>query len=312
MAAKQNTCLVLLSCLLLISCTKKKVSLTEVKLLQHYPSASAIEFIDNKFYIIGDDANNLLVLDNNLAPVDSIQLYNFLEKRIPKSVKPDLESVTVLPDSSLMIIGSGSSAPTRNTAWKFHPSTKQKDSLRLDTFYSRLSLYGIKEINIEGAAYIPGFIVFANRGSKGYPKNQFIFTPNNFWQQQATVEVYTMLAGVNNDSTLFNGISGLAYAAKSDMLVCTVSTEDTRNSMDDGAIGKSYLWIIKNISSKRRWKAINPDMIIDLNGADKRFEGQKIESVCIVNEDAQKLHLVLAADNDNGSSTLFRIAVRKD
>lgn len=312
MAAKQNICLVLFSCLLLTGCAKKKASLTEVKILLHYPSASAIEFIDNQFYIIGDDANNLLVLDDNLNPIDSIQLYNFPEKRIPKSVKPDLESVTVLADSSLLIVGSGSAAPTRNAAWKFHLATKQKDSLRLDTFYNRLSLYGVKELNIEGAAYIPGFIVFANRGSKGYPKNQFIFTRNNFWQQQASVEVNTMLAGVNNDSTLFNGISGLAYAAKSDMLVCTVSTEDTRNSMDDGAIGKSYIWIIKNISSKRRWKAINPDIIFDLNNTDKRFKGQKIESVCIVNEDAQKLHLVLAADNDNGSSTLFRIAVRKD
>ena len=32
----------------------------------NYPSASAAEYLDNKLYIIGDDATNILVLDSNL------------------------------------------------------------------------------------------------------------------------------------------------------------------------------------------------------------------------------------------------------
>ena len=103
----------------------------------------------------------------------------------------------------------------------------------------------------------------------------------------------------------------MAYT-KSDMLVLTVSTEDTRNSLDDGAIGKSYLWIINSISSKKRWKAINPDRIIDLDETDPRFKGHKIESVCILKDTRKELHLLLAADNDNGSSSLFKLVVSKD
>ena len=44
----------------------------------------------------------------------------------------------------------------------------------------------------------------------------------------------------------------------------TVSTEDTRNSYTDGTIGKSYLWIINNISNKLDSKTFSPDKIIDL------------------------------------------------
>lgn len=297
--------------LLLFSCKKNKETQGNL-ILPHYPSASGIEYFNNKFYIIGDDANYLLVLDDSLNQIDSIPFYFLSEKRIPKAIKADLESITVLPDSTMLIEGSGSSSPARNAAWIFNPLTRQKDSLRLDTFYSRVPLYGIKETNIEGITYIPGHIILANRGNKGFPKNHLIITSNKFWHNQAAVDIHTMLTSSGNDSSAFSGVSGLSYASKSDALVMTISTEDTHNSMEDGAIGKSYIWIIKNISSKKKWKAINPDIIIDLSETDKRFKGQKIESLCIINEDTHKLYLVLAADNDNGSSTLFRITVSKD
>jgi hypothetical protein len=292
-------------------CGSKKIE-AEIKPLPHYPSASGIEYFNNKFYIIGDDANNLLLLDNSLKQVDSIPFYFFSEKRIPKSIKPDLESIALLQDSTLLIAGSGSSSPTRNAAWIYSPATKQKDSLRLDTFYNRLPLYGIKEINIEGITHIPGHIVLASRGNIGYPSNHLIITKNNFWHNQTSADIHTLFTSAGTDSNSFSGVSGLAYAAKSDALVMTVSTEDTRNALDDGAIGKSYIWIIKNISSKKKWKAVHPNIIIDLNETDNRFTGQKIESVCITGETDKKLHLVLAADNDNGSSTVFRITIDKD
>ncbi len=296
---------------LLFSCKKAHTPVTKTT-LPNYPSASGIEYFNNKFYIIGDDANYLLVLDDSLKQTDAVPFYSFTEKRIPKALKPDLEAITLLPDSNLLIVGSGSAIPVRNTAWLFKPATKQKDSIRLDTFYSRLSLYGVKEINIEGIAHIPGHIILVNRGSKGYPKNQLIITKNNFWKNQSLVDIHSLLTSPGTDTAAFSGVSGLAYAPQSDALVMTVSTEDTRNAMEDGAIGKSYIWIIKNISSKRKWKAANPDIIIDLNKTDKQFEGEKIESVCITKETGKHLDLVLAADNDNGSSTLFRITVRKD
>jgi hypothetical protein len=285
--------------------------LKEVKKLDQYPSASGIEYLNKQFYLIGDDANDLLILDSNLNQTDRIRLYSFSEKRIPKKLKADLEGITVTKDNKLLITGSGSLSPYRNTAWLIDPVTNQKDSIRLDIFYNRLLSNGIKEINIEGICAIPGSIILANRGSKGYPKNHFILTSDNFWTDQANAPVSLILAGSESDSTIFTGISGLTYSEQGDRLFITASTEDTRNTMDDGAIGKSYLWIITNISGKIKWKAINPDQVIDLEEMDPRFKSHKIESVCITKETRNFIHLVLAADDDNGSSTLFKMIAEK-
>ncbi|NOT51078.1 MAG: hypothetical protein HOP10_07350 [Chitinophagaceae bacterium] len=305
----RNLFLILFTLLIVSGCKKEKKISVEVKELPNYPSASGIEYLNGQVYIVGDDANRLLVLDSNLIAIDSITLYAFIEKRIPKNVKADLEGISFTPDKKLLIAGSGSLAPYRNIAWMVDPVTKQKDILLLDTFYQRLKQNGINEVNIEGIASMSGWIVLSNRGNKGYPKNHLIFTEMNFWKRQPDVEISVALAGFNSDTSSFNGVSGMTYSAKTDALIMTVSTEDTRNSLDDGAIGKSYLWIIKNISSKRRWKAINPDKIIDLDETDARFKGHKIESVCIMKEKDRSYHLLLAADNDNGSSTLFKLVV---
>ena len=296
--------------ILLASCGSNNM-LKEVKRLDNYPSASGIEYLNNQYYVIGDDANNLLILDSSLNPTDSISLYSFTEKRIPKSFKADLEAITITNDNKLLIVGSGSLSPTRNVAWLIDPVSKRKDSIRLDTFYQRVKANGIDEINIEGMCSIPGSIILSNRGSKGYPKNHLILTSDKFWKDQTNAPISVILAGANSDSSLFNGISGITYAQKSDRLLLTVSTEDTRNNMDDGAIGKSYLWLVENISAKKKWKAVNPDKIIDLETIDPRFKSQKIESVCITKETTNFLHLVLAADNDEGSSSLFKLIVEK-
>ncbi len=309
---KKGSLFFIAAVIIAFSCKKEKKIVVEVKELPQYPSASGIEYFNNNVYIIGDDANRLLVLDSNLIPTDSIILYPFIEKRIPRNVKADLEGITVTKDKKLLITGSGSLSPYRNIAWMVDPLSKQKEIILLDTFYQRLKQNGISEINIEGICAIPGSVILTNRGSKGYPKNHLVLTNKDFWKDQVNAPISLVLAGFNKDSSSFNGVSGITYAAKSDALLMTVSTEDTRNSLDDGAIGKSYLWIINNISSKKRWKAINPDKIIDLDKTDARFKGHKIESVCIMEETRKQLHLLLAADNDNGSSTLFKLIVPKD
>jgi hypothetical protein len=300
-----------LTILIFLASCGSNSKLEEVKKLETYPSASGIEYFNDQFYIIGDDACNLLVLDSNFSPIDSINLYSFTEKRIPKTVKADLEAITITNDKKILVVGSGSLSPYRNIAWLIDPISKQKDSIRLDTFYQRLKPNGLGEINIEGVCTIPGSIILTNRGSKGYPRNHLIFTSEDFWKHQGNAPISLVLAGYNSDSTVFNGVSGITYAKKSDQLILTVSTEDTRNTMNDGAIGKSYLWIIKNISAKKKWKAINPDRVIDLGSIDPRFKGQKIESVCVMKETKDLFDLVLAADNDDGSSTIFRMMIKK-
>ena len=56
---------------------------------------------------------------------------------------------------------------------------------------------------------------------------------------------------------------------------------------------------------------MNPNQVIDLVKIDKRFIGQKIESVSITHETNKILEVVLVADNDNGETGLFKLLIQK-
>lgn len=286
----------------------------QVKEFHHYPSASAVAYYNLQVYMMGDDAPYCLVLDTSLQQKDSIPFFQTTLKKFPKNSKPDLESATVVQyhdENQLLLLGSGSKAPERDLAILYSAKQKKADSIRLDTFFARLRTLGIGEINVEGCTKIHGKILLANRGSLGNPRNDLIITDATFWTNQSEASLTPIRFGVNDDSTSFTGVSGLEYSSLSDWLIATVSTESTTNAMQDGAIGKSYLWLVKNFSSKSNWKAINPDEVIDLELEDQRFKGHKIESVCILAESRTVLHLLLVADDDNGSSTVFKMAIAK-
>jgi hypothetical protein len=283
--------------------------LLELKTLD-YPSSSGIAYYNNQFYIIGDDATSLLILDSTFNTIDSVLLYSYPEKQIPKSKKHDLESIAISPNGEIWVIGSGSSN-LRNDYWRISIPEHKKSTYSFLSLYDSLKIQGLKEINIEGSSFIPGYLVLANRGNNSYRNNHLVFIKENTLSDTVAYDFNISILQNADDTTTFKGISGLCYNIEQDQLICTISTEETNNSMDDGAIGKSYLWFINNISQKTTEKSIIPDKIIDLNSIDSQFKGNKIESVCLTSQDSKSIHLVLAADNDNGSSSLFRLDIKK-
>jgi hypothetical protein len=209
-------------------------------------------------------------------------------------------------------MGSGSLSPFRDSAFIVQTNTRAVKAFLVDTFFRRIKNASIKQINIEGAASTPWGMILSNRGNKSYPKNHLIFTSNNFWADQYNAPLKVLPVGSNIDSSVFQGISGLCYSGISDRLLLTVSTEETYSTHEDGAIGKSYLWIIDDISAKQRFSAINPNKIIDLSVIDKKLSHQKIESVCIVWENNKKMALAFTADNDDGKTTIFEMVLKKN
>lgn len=275
-----------------------------------YPSASTIEFHNGKLYVIGDDATKLLVLDTDLSIIDSIPLFSYGDNRIPKNIKPDLEAIAIYGDS-LFLFGSGSLSPYRNRGWIFNLRTQNNDSIDLEPVYLKLKEHGIEQINIEGACFVARKLLLVNRGNKGYPYNYLVVTDEKFWTNADSIRISVIPFSLQKDTSSFMGISGLCHAKKNDQLIMTVSTEDTRNVYDDGAIGKSYLWIINNISSKLNSEMAVPDRVIDLETIDPHFKSQKIESVTVIKETGETLEIVLVADNDDGSSTIFKLNLPK-
>ena len=281
--------------------------------LQDYPSGSAISYLQDRIYITGDDVNYVLVTDTAFNRVDSILLFPSDVKRLSKQLKPDLEASTIISPgihSQLLITGSGSLSPYRFGAWLIDPVTKEISQTDLTIFYERLKKAGIDALNVEGLAAIPGGMVLASRGNRSFPFNYLVFTTADYYKQPGA-EFRICKVGTRSDTTSFMGVSGLEYSPATDQLLLTVSTEYTTNATDDGAIGKSYLWIIDNISSKKRMVALNPSRIVDLEQVDTAFRGHKIESVCIIYETRKVMELALVADDDNGSSTLFKIKLKR-
>ena len=278
-----------------------------------YASGSGMSYFDKKIYLAGDDMNYILITDTSLKKIDTLQLMPG-SGRIPKNEKTDLEAVSIIRKRKapfLLMLGSGSVSPNRCKGWLVNIRTRDKKFLVLDTFYNRILANGIRELNIEGLAAIPGGIILANRGNKSYPKNHLVFTSPDFWENQQSAAIRVIKFGASSDTASFGGVSGMDYSQRSDRLILTVSTENTYSAFADGAIGKSYLWIVDNISSKRRLTAMNPNSIVDLESIDPAFKNHKIESVCILDETASAYKLALVADDDKGTSLLFRINLVK-
>jgi hypothetical protein len=302
-------------CILLLVATSCRQSLRIEKIneLKDYSAGSGMTFFRGRMYLMGDDMNYLLVTDSSFNRVDTIQLEPGFA-RIPKNRKSDLEAASALrlkKTPYLLLLGSGSVYPYRFKGWLINLFNTQKTFINLEYFYKRIQASGIKELNIEGVTAIPGGMILSNRGNKSYPKNSLIFTSTEFWNNQQTADIRVMKVGATDDTASFKGVSGLDYSYKSDCLLLTVSTENTYSAQTDGSIGKSYLWLIDNISSKKRLAAINPTRIIDLELLDDRFRGHKIESVCILSENKTSYQLVLVADDDKGTSLLFKIKLNK-
>ena len=300
----------LFTLIFIFSCNEKETTQTvEIRKLD-YPSASAVEYHNGTIYIMGDDATALLVLDSSLNIIDSIPLIVYPGKRIPKNIKPDFEASAISRDS-LFLFGSGSMDPYRNSGRIVNLKTKDSNSLHLEPFYTKAKSLGIEQINVEGACFIKEKLILVNRGNKGYPENFLIITTDNFWLSPDIAPLSLIRFEPQKDTASFKGISGLTYSGESDRLIATVSTEDTRNVHEDGTIGKSFLWIIDSISFKLSSKLLAPDKIIDLEEIDPGFKGQKIESATIIEETKDLMRLVLVADNDDGSSTVFKMSMSK-
>lgn len=295
--------------ILIAGCAKQspRLQLLKAKRFTHFSSASAIEYAGEKLFGVGDDATYLLVLDTGLHVLDRVAYWQGAETRIPKESKPDLEAATILAhgDQAFLYAFGSLSTPLRYTLYQF-----PLDSLKAFTqspFRPRPSAR-ISEWNIEGATMVDDQLILANRANNTNRDNFLVlhtFAPAG----DTTGGEAKVLQLSLPEEGLVKGVSGLFYEPQSDRLFFTASEEDTENAVADGAIGESYLGWIEDFSRKMFRNSVVPDALIKLSNIDRAFLGQKIESVCALPPTGKGLVLFLAADNDNGQSQLFKVAL---
>ncbi|MCF6406746.1 hypothetical protein L3C95_27865 [Chitinophaga filiformis] len=288
---------------------KAIITLLKSLLLSAYPSGSSIDYYNGHLYIIGDDANILLVLDSNYNEVSTVPFFDYKEKRIPKVKKADLESAVILDidgEKSLLALGSAATKE-RETGVVLRLRDNKVQHISYAPFVNRLRQ--IPEINIEGATIAGPHLMLANRGNKNNPVNNIITTTPDFWQRQEDAPISISQLIIPFSLAGFAGISELCYIEQEDILLVVLSSENTGNAYDDGTIGDSYIGWIKNVSRKLNKGDILLDGIVNLSDVDPVFKGEKLEGVCLAEATDNGWYLHLVADNDQGESRLFHIKI---
>lgn len=288
---------------------KPQLELLAVKHLPDFPSASAIEYDNGKIYLFGDDAAYLQVLDTTFRRVNTIRYSTDTTYRISRITKPDIEAATIIKNGTgTYIIAIGSfSTPQRQKIMTFLlPGNEGYDTIHFTGLSKELQ--SLPEINLEGLAAVDSKLVFANRANKTHTLNKLVIT-NNFLFDKV-IHPQTSIHDLDLKGTNIIGVSGLFYIKEKDMLLFTASEEDTPSATQDGTINDSYLGWIADFSKKTDRKTIRPDELIKLSTIHPVFEKQKIESVCVQELTKNAAVLLLAADNDNGESTVFKLNLK--
>lgn len=296
----------------------RKISIEFLKtlLLPDFPSGSSINYYNGRFFVVGDDATNLLMLDAAYQMIGSVHLFDYTEKRISKVDKIDLEGSTVIDIEKihhLLVIGSASRKNRRRIL--LIPLSAEEASpvnhkiYKTKTFVERLKSFGIRETNLEGVTVVEDHLLLANRGNQEHPENHLIITSKNFWEDQEGAFLMVRQLSLPNKTTgQFVGVSELCYIHALDLLLLTLSTENTSNGYDDGAIGDSFIGIVSGVSTRLLEEGpILLDELINLSDVNSCFKNEKVEGICVESVGSDDLLIHLVSDNDKGESRLFKI-----
>jgi hypothetical protein len=289
------------------------------------PSASGMELIGNRLYVIGDDSPFLYVLDlASLQLVDQIRLFesdDFGSGRIPKLLKPDLECLTRLDiggQDHLVAFGSGS-APNRAQAYTIPiPAGSQKPTAvrqhSLQDLYGALQadqeLLGNDQLNLEAAATTPDKLLLLQRASQAGPNLILSFSRQEFTAYltgtrkklpayQAIPCQLPRLAGLD---ARFSG--AIVYH---NLLFFTASVENTADAILDGEVLGSFVgWIDLAAVKPGSGPQALPTTLLR-NDEGQPYKG-KVESLVILDSPRAHTFRALAmTDNDNGQSDLLEL-----
>jgi hypothetical protein len=230
----------------------------------NYPSSSAIEYRNDVFYIVGDDVNYILCLNNDWNEIRRITLFDFDGNRIPKQDKPDLECASII-DNILYIVGSGSKSPQRDVSFWVDLesySVKKINTASFNNLFRDRNFF--KEMNIEGFTAFNDKLLFFNRATTEQT-NHLIITDHNILKKKFPDKFKVIPVHIEKLQGIQLGISGGCYDAINDLLFLTASAENTNNTYDDGEILGSILAIIENASQKINKSELSVENYLELD-----------------------------------------------
>ncbi len=198
-----------------------------------YPSGSALEYRNGISYLIGDDVNHILMLDDDWNVIGRLQLFEYDGLRIPKPEKPDLECATIIGDM-LYVVGSGSVSPQRDVAFWVNLAEEKIKKISTTAFYSIFRDRNlIAAMNIEGFTDCKDKLLLFNRGNT-QEANQLIITDHKILKKQFPDRFKVMPVTIGKLKGTNLGISGACYDAVNDVVLLSASAENTSNAASPG------------------------------------------------------------------------------
>jgi len=304
---------------------KPSATITAKHFYDNIPSGSGIETAPEGYYIIGDDTPFLYLVDKNYKQVAKYELFdttNFKNGRIPKPLKPDLESLatfTYKDKSYLFSIGSGSS-DVRNKAYLVElPIVSEKPKVKevsLKGLFEKLqkdkTIVGDELLNIEGLDFSEDKVYLLQRALNKSRNLILQFELSDFgaflFDNKPLPEPGLYFVKLPSLQGYQAGFSG-AYVLD-DKLFFTASIESAPNAIQDGEVLGSY---VGYVSLSDLPKAASPDKPIVAkvanvtDSAGKPYAG-KIESLIVEKgEKAGKYRVIAISDDDQGHSEILEV-----
>lgn len=305
---------------LVIGCNtnnEKSISILQFIDIENISAGSGICQTENGLWVIGDDSPYLHLIDENGEIQDKYLLSGIPSSgqvNYSKSIKPDFEAIDVFNDT-LLIIGSGSQAFTRDTAYVFDSKNRRlllKKSLH--NLYQKFYLQGDfpigNSINLEGLANDGIFFYFFHRGN--VCGNNRIYRVNKkeminyLFNSQSTLPDFTSyvfdLPMINGKQS---GFSGACYSPQENALYLTISVEETNDVYNDGEILGSFIGKIQINNQMNKKLGYWP-----IKDSSYLFELSKMETLYTLEGRSSGIQFFGLSDNDNGKTGFYQFILQ--
>ena len=284
--------------------------------LDRLSSASGVVYADSSYYVVGDDSPWLYRVSETLRSKEWIKLSStdsLVNGRIPKSIKSDFECMEELIIDGhhyLVFLSSGSMLLTRDTAEIVDIEageivTRKNIRPLLDRIKQTARFPEDDEINIEGLAITEQQIYMLHRGNISgnliisLEVRPFYEYLTGMTEKLPGIEIYPFnLPRLENTSA---GFSGACITPDNQFLVFTASVEKTGDVLSDGEIAGSYLGIIP---FHRMAEGFYEATLLQRDGG---VLPAKLEGVAVHDMEGNVAHLLVVADNDDGTSDLYEV-----
>jgi len=281
----------------------------EEKLLDSIPSASGIVTDGDSAWVVGDDATgvyrlNLTSYEHRKIPLEGFAAQQY---RLPKPVKHDFECANLVSWNNkqyLVAFGSGSMAPFRDSVLLFNTAdTSDQQIISIEPFYKtlqQLTSADSTQWNIEGSTMAGDSLLLCNRGNNtiiSFKADSFMHYLLFAGAPVPAIDFHrATLPQIEGKEARLSGICTL----NDNLLLFSASVEDTPNWVKDGPILGSFI----GIYSLKQKKVLASHLLRNKQGA---IAKEKVESIDIVSKQAGTVTCIAVADNDNGTSRLFRL-----